>query len=516
MVRFVPKPRTQSGEKKSKKQTISLKKAMDKFDKWIEIAKLDAKPHQRAGVKWCLTKELGDKPIQGVRGGLVADEMGLGKTYTMIGMIMSNFMKRTLIVLPVSLIDQWFRHIKITTGHDALVYHGAKRSQISYERVKTAPIVITSYGTVAGGATLMHHFRWSRVLFDEAHHLRNEKTTRYAGALQIRAKIRWLITGTPIQNRRSDFFALCKMMGLRESYYSHQKNLRELAKNFLLKRTKKQVGIHLPTKHEHVILVKWKSRKERQLAEDLHAALSFTGTFTNGRKVNKAVESMGNYKLPIMLRARQTCVMPRLLNKCVRSKNPGLFDGEQEDEETFAAAMGSSSKMDAVVDLIKSRKDNGRPKLIFCHFRGEIDAVSDRLKQLGMTVGQFDGRTSQNEREEILMANTDALILQIQTGCEGLNLQQFKEVYFVSPTWNPAIEDQAVARSHRIGQTKPVDVFRFVMEGFGQKSITLDSHVQSIQSFKRQEADLLDETSKETEKIQEPNSQLSPNAQLPE
>ena len=99
----------------------------------------------------------------------------------------------------------------------------------------------------------------------------------------------------------------------------------------------------------------------------------------------------------------------------------------------------------------------------------------------------LDGRTSQNVREEILLNKTDVLILQIQTGCEGLNLQQFKEVYFVSPHWNPAVEDQAVARCHRIGQTEKVQVFRFQMEGFDENddTQTLDSYCFDVQLAKR-------------------------------
>jgi non-specific serine/threonine protein kinase len=149
--------------------------------------------------------------------------------------------------------------------------------------------------------------------------------------------------------------------------------------------------------------------------------------------------------------------------------------------------------LDAAVDKILERKGNGCGKLIFCHFREEIDEVATRLKAGGMTnVVCFDGRTSKGKRTDILSNKNEALILQIQTGCEGLNLQEnYSEIYFISPHWNPAVEDQAIARCHRIGQTKEVSVTRFEMGNFIKdadqevETRTVDNYVSSVQDFKR-------------------------------
>jgi hypothetical protein len=156
-----------------------------------------------------------------------------------------------------------------------------------------------------------------------------------------------------------------------------------------------------------------------------------------------------------MIQAKQSCIYPRL---ACRKSVPQMPPTEDENY---------SSKISKVVRTILSRKDNGKRKIVFCHFRGEIDYIQSRLTTAfpSLVVRYLDGRTGESERREILApdAAINVLILQIQTCCEGLNLQQFSEVYFVSPDWNPAIEDQAIARCHRFGQTEPVSVFRFVM-----------------------------------------------------
>ena len=152
-----------------------------------------------------------------------------------------------------------------------------------------------------------------------------------------------------------------------------------------------------------------------------------------------------------MIRARQVCVLPKM-----------AFGGRKAPMKQLRTV---SSKIDCVARTILGRKDNGSGKLVFCHYIEEIDLIKERLLAGGIEkVNTYDGR---NTGSKSAFEKADVLILQIQTGCEGLNLQEhFSEIYFVSPHWNPAVEDQAIARCYRIGQQKPVFVYRFVMDNF--------------------------------------------------
>ncbi|MDG1949193.1 MAG: SNF2-related protein, partial [bacterium] len=178
------------------------------FKTYLERTGLKVQSHQVEGVKWCVNNEKKGKLAEGtiVRGGLIADEMGLGKTIQMLGVVVSNFVSRTLIVLPRALLDQWEETIITTLGHEPLVFHGRGVHKITEEDVASSPIVLTTYGMITPRKDkdlgVLHKIKWGRVIFDEAHHLRNKKTRMHLGALKLQSSIRWLMTGTPIQNKK--------------------------------------------------------------------------------------------------------------------------------------------------------------------------------------------------------------------------------------------------------------------------------------------------------------------------
>jgi SNF2 family DNA or RNA helicase len=471
---------------------------MELFKKYLDRSNMEHKSYQYDGVRWCLNNELRSDPPCNVRGGFIADEMGLGKTIMMIGLMYTNFTSHTLVILPPVLIDQWFVQIYKTTGHKALIYHGDAKKNITIEQLNAAHIVLSTYGAITltkkqikdDVITPLHEVKWNRIIFDEAHHLRNSKTTRYIGARLLKTNIRWLVSGTPVQNKKKDFYSLCALIRLPASFYTQTSNLRLLAKSFILKRTKKQVGIQIADIHIEKSVVDWTSEKEMLLSEELHSALEFSRV--NPEKgINKLMVNTfgGKGTLALMLRARQSCIYPKLMTK---NLDKLVKKGLLTDYSSYKEAFNHSSKLDAVIQCILQRKDNGCGKLIFCHFREEIDEIASRLRDGGMDkVATFDGRTSNVKRFSILNEKNDALVLQIQTGCEGLNLQEnYSEIYFISPHWNPAVEDQAIARCHRIGQTKPVYVERFEMCSFAVQeeevtTQTIDKYVNDVQQGKR-------------------------------
>jgi SNF2 family DNA or RNA helicase len=185
--------------------------------------------------------------------------------------------------------------------------------------------------------------------------------------------------------------------------------------------------------------------------------------------------------LAMMTFARMICVYPPLAAKHIENmKEMGYVSKEHMDGTKY------SSKMYMVIENLVSRKDNGNRKIVFTTFKEEIDYLRNQLINYGIKTDFIDGRISKGQRNAILKSDVDVLILQIKTGNEGLNLQEYSEVYFVTPNWNPKVEEQAIARCHRLGQTKKVNVFRFVMNSFDEqlKTQNIEMYSEFVQNEK--------------------------------
>jgi len=459
---------------------------LEGFRKLLAHAGMQEKPHQVAGVRWCLENELRSEsyfPGRRIRGGFIADEMGLGKTMTMIATIFCNFKMPTLIVMPVVLLQQWQQEIRRATGHEAAIYHGKHKSLLSREKLEKCPIVLTTYGAVTVNKkniqpNTLHDIKWHRVIFDEAHHIRNKKTGRFIGAKLLNANIRWLVSGTPVQNKKDDFYALCNLLRIPASIYTDRANISLFSRHFILKRTKGDACIQLPKVVYQSTIVPWESPREQRFSAKIHSLLGFSGTLV--REKEEPLQFKNQQTIQLLTRAKQSCILPKMVLKSL-------------DKHGENSPFGSS-KMGAVVETILHRKNNGNGKLVFSHYKDEIDTLVTLLREGGIErIALLDGRVSMPARAQILSQKYEVLILQIQTGCEGLNLQEnYSEIYFVTPHWNPAVEDQAIARCHRIGQTKPVSVFRFEMEGFenahaaSTPGISFDNYVTFVQEKKRE------------------------------
>ena len=364
-------------------------KATERFHDFLTKAGLQKKQYQTEGIKFCLRNELaGDSLPHQVRGGIVADEMGLGKTIMMIGLILANFQKRTLVVLPVALVKQWEQQILKNTGHQALIFYGAEKKRITQQMLESAPVVITTYGHMIcrspapishkdvsksthtrahGSANRLYDLKWGRVIFDEAHHLKGRNTQIFRSVSTLRAEIRWFVTGTPIQNSIHDLYSLCALLGIPAGYYADKDNIRTIVKNFVLKRTKQSVGLSLPPLTTKNIVVQWSNPAEMILSRSLHSGIACLnipgGPDTDLAALTALPESQhidmswfpepSHVKIGRMIQAKQSCIYPRL---ACRKSVPQMPPAEDENY---------SSKISKVVRTILSRKDNGKRKIVF-------------------------------------------------------------------------------------------------------------------------------------------------------
>lgn len=434
-----------------------LNEAKKRYNDFIISNNLESHEHQKYGVLWCLDRECNSNPyLDNKNGGFLADEMGLGKTIMMLALIKVNILTRsTLIVVPPPLLKQWEIKIEKLLKIKPTVVYGYGKKKLNIEN---SNIVLTTYGNLNCSSPNIKEKKFDRVIFDEAHHLKNKNSECYKNALQIDSKITWLITGTPLQNKMSDIYNLGGLLNLNKK--SIVNNLEQFKKICILHRKKANANIVLPEIKEFIIDVKWETVLEKQMLLEMMIKI-------DADKRNALMH---------MIQQRKMCIAPNSLNENIKE----LYN---VSDKIFNGTKNSKSKINEVVNIMKKNKNNGKKKMLFCHFRKEMDTLEEELQKIEYNkIEKIDGRINEKKRNEIFLEATDSddkvFIMQIQSCCEGLNLQMFSEVYFVSPHWNPCVEEQAIARCHRLGQRQEVHVYRFKMDN------SIEFYIKSVQDTK--------------------------------
>jgi SNF2 family DNA or RNA helicase len=309
----------------------------------------------------------------------------------------------------------------------------------------------------------------------------HHKTTVFSGLISLQFNICWLVTGTPIQNNVKEIYNLFCLLGV--AVPSPRKGedtdcyLGSLPiEKYVFQGTKAGVGLIIAPLSEHTETLQWANEEEREFAAHIHSLVPMCNVPIQDELAQSIFDSEDprSTRMKYLARARKICTYPPGVHTAPHDGQGDETDSEAEEDDEASEAEASAcetaagqlpaGKVDAVMKTIVERQLNGNGKIIFCHYYDEIDAFEKRLLSLGLTVAKFDGRVPNGQRSKILNEPVDILLAQIKMCREGLNLQvNYNEVYFPSPHWNPAVESQAIARCWRIGQTKPVYVFRYLM-----------------------------------------------------
>lgn len=428
-------------------RTPALKAAFDRMKQGIK-GRLDGH-YQHEGVKWMLHREL--EPTVG-KGGILADDMGLGKTMQAIAAMRGNPMT-TLIVSLVGTVGQW---------RDALIEFGGYRPIIvnpSFcgDLPSDTEVAITTYSVFQqprGPASCFSTMKWGRIILDEGHTIRNPTTKVYKEVSKLVAGVRWVLSGTPIQNSSKDLLSLAKWIG------SPTQDIDEIVRMMVLRRTHEQQAqanprLALPPLETLVVKLKFGTKEE----EDFYKGVEKYYTSQTKTKTD-AMEAL--------IRCRQAANHPKLYQEGMarkRSQKRRRID-DDDDEPPALPPTGCQSKLNHIVKEIRGVSDK---VLIFCTWTTEMKLIQAALKEVGVISLIYDGKISRDNKEAVIYnfknTNIQVLLLQINCGSTGLNLQCASRVYITSPHWNPCIELQAIGRVYRKGQTQKVLCFRLVMEG---------------------------------------------------
>ncbi len=437
--------------------------------------------YQQHGVNWLQFLRSHDF------GGILADDMGLGKTIQALAHLAvekraGRMRQPCLLVAPTSLMSNWQREAeKFTPRLKVLVLQGPERFE-RFEQIGQADLVLTTYPLLPRDRHVLLKQQWHYLILDEAQQIKNPKAQAAHVARRLRAAHRLCLTGTPMENHLSELWAqfdflmpgfLGDHQEFRRQYrppieeHGDGEKLQRLTRRtapFLLRRTKDLVASELPPKTE-VLRTVALGEKQAMLYESVRLTME--------KKVRQSIANRGLARshiivLEALLKLRQVCCDPRLLPAGTRG--------------TTAAG---SAKFEMLFDLLPELIDEGRRVLLFSQFTTMLGLIESEVSRRGITYTKLTGQTRKREQaiERFRSGQANLFLISLKAGGVGLNLTEADSVIHYDPWWNPAVEHQATDRAHRIGQDKPVFVYKLVAEG------TVEEKILALQERKQRLAD---------------------------
>jgi len=406
-------------------------------------------------------------------GACLADDMGLGKTIQLIALLLHRAASGpALIVAPTSVCENWRREIeRFAPSLSVRAYWGADRDGLLSGLARRS-VVVTSYALLQQDAETLHAIEWSTAVLDEAQLIKNADTLRAKAAFGLQAKARIVATGTPVENHAGDIFSLFHFLNpgllgswkrfaaaMNERGSSASRAYRRLMQPFVLRRTKAQVLDDLPplTEIQRTVLL---SAAEAKLYESVRKVA--LGKLSSAGKSPQARVQV----LAELTRLRRLCCHPELVS-------PGIGLG--------------SSKLESLLELLEELVAGHHRVLVFSQFTDVLALVRPLLEAKQISYQYLDGATTMKRRAAAVDAfqqgDGDVFLISLKAGGFGLNLTAADYVVHVDPWWNPAVEAQASDRAHRIGQTRPVTVYRLVTAG------TIEAAIVELHHKKRDLAD---------------------------
>jgi len=434
------------------------------------------RPYQLAGFHWLIfLNEAG-------WGGILADDMGLGKTVQALAFF--QYYKnlhpeaKFMVVCPTTLMYNWENEIKkFTPELTHIIHHGPKRnsSPVSY---KGFDIIITTYGTMRSDIKGFREIEFDYVVLDESQSIKNPQSQVAKASLLLNCKNRLALSGTPVQNNTFDLYAQMNflnpgMLGSREFFMSEfatpidkfmedevKQQLRKLTHPFLLRRTKEQVAKDLPEKTETILYCEM-GTEQRKIYD------AYRNTYRSqilGMIEERGMERSQMHILQGLTRLRQICDSPAILN-------------EEERFHNYSVKLDELSR--EITENVGDHK-----VLVFSQFLGMLALIRNKLNEENISHVYFDGSSTSAERERAIQEFQNnhecrVFLISLKAGGIGLNLTAADYVYIVDPWWNPAVEQQAIDRTHRIGQTKNIFAYRLICKD------TLEEKMLQLQERKR-------------------------------